>query len=182
MIQNYLPIGGLLAAFAIIVGSMFISARVPVLVKIAASALAVMFAIMIWLNATALLGYPVVEFPKQGMVISMLPDKPHGFLYLWVLDGGSGPRSYRIPFSSGEAQELMEAERQAKESGGTVRIRPRKKGHGVDGDGDEDGDGRRGHGHGGAHGHGHGSNDNSLEGDDTLDVDIDVVPLLPEKD
>lgn len=177
MIEHYLPIGSALAAFAILTGTMFITSQVPVYVRVGASALAVVFAIMIWLNATALLGYPVAAYPKQGTVISMLPDKPHGLLYVWVLES-SGLRAYQIPYESGEAGELMEAGRKAKETGGVVRIRPKGK----DGDG---GEGRQGNGRQGTgqnRGHGHGGGNSDLQGDDTLDVDIDVVPLLPEKD
>jgi hypothetical protein len=67
MMKDYLTIGGLLSGFALLVAWMFITSRVPIIVRIFASAVAVVFGIAIWLNATALMGYAVAAAP-QGRV------------------------------------------------------------------------------------------------------------------
>lgn len=165
MTHSYFPIGAMLAAFALMVGFMFITSRVSVAIRAGAAALAAGLAIAVWLNAMALMGYAVAAYPKDsGIVMSVMPDRVHGFVYAWVLQA-DGPRAYQMPFTSSEGQKLLEAMKKAG-PGGIVTIRGAR-----DGKGDKAGNVKGGH----------AVNDMS-GGDPAASIEINVVPLLPPKD
>jgi len=170
MIHNYFPIGSMLACFALLIGAMFITSRISVFVRAGASVASVALAIMIWINAMALIGFPTNGEPHDtGTVLDVLGDKPHGYIYAWVLEA-NGPRAYRMPWDSKEGQALLRATQKARDEGGTVSIGPKKNGRpgkGKQGDNSDSKDG---------------TGSSPLEGDnDGVEVEINVVPVLPEK-
>src|SRR5271156_4248212 len=98
MTHDYLVIGGLLSGFALLIAWMFMTSRVPVIVRIFSSAIAVVFAICIWLNATTLMCYGFPAKPHGPVpVLGILDDKAHGFIYVWV-EERAGPRAYQIVY------------------------------------------------------------------------------------
>ena len=157
MMQNYFAIGGLLAGFGILMAWMFITSRVPVFIRIGASAVAVIFAVSIWLNSTALMGFPVHGFPREGDAVAFsLIDRDHEAIYLWI-EENEAPRIYMLPWDSDTARALLKAQQKALDENGRMvfRLRP------------NDGAGGR-----------FGSSLHS----ESAPIEIDVVPVLPPKD
>ena len=130
MTHDYLVIGGLLSGFALLIAWMFITSRVPAIVRIFSSAVAVIFAISIWLNATTLMGYAVPAEPHGAVsVLGILDDKEHGFIYVWV-EERAGPRAYQIVYNSSLAKKLQQGKRQVDEEGGQIVLREQSAGRG----------------------------------------------------
>jgi hypothetical protein len=172
MSKDYFIVGGLLSGFALLVAWMFITSRVPVIVRIFTSVVAVIFAISIWLNATSLTGYAVAAKPHGRVpVLGIFGDKEHDLIYVWVEETG-GPRAYQIPYSSELAKKLMQGKKRVEEEGGQMVLQEQK--------------GSSGGGHNGQFGRPEGrdnvASDDSLQGLDSLELDIDVIPVLPAKD
>ena len=167
MMSDYFTIGGMLSGFAVLVAWMFITSRVTIIVRIFASAVAVILGISIWLNATTLMGYAVAAVPYGRMpVLGIFDDKEHGFIYVWV-EEEAGPRAYQVIYSSGLAKKLLLGKERAEEEGGQMVLRGKSGSRGKPGK---------------AGGNTTGSSDDSLESQDSLSLEIDVIPILPPKD
>jgi hypothetical protein len=170
MMKDYLTIGGLLSGFALLVAWMFITSRVPIIVRVLASTVAVVFGIAIWLNATALMGYAIAATPHGRVpVLGVFDDRDHDSIYIWV-DDNRGPRAYQLPYSSQLAKKLLQSKRAAEEQGGQMVLRVTN--------------GLRDHGGrvGKPESNDSGLSDDRLQAQDSLALDIDIIPILPPKE
>jgi len=114
------------------------------------------------------MGYAIAAKPRGPvLVLGIFDDKDHGFIYVWV-EEKSGPRAYQIAYSSSLAEKLLQGRRQVEEEGGQMVLRDAKHGRG---------DGRSAK----PKGNDTGSVGDGLEGQDSLGLDIDVIPVLPAK-
>lgn len=118
MSGHYIAFGIALSLFSILVAWMFISSRVRVSTRIAASLVAVALAVVMWLQASSFLGYPINGEPNDGdVIIDFIVLKPN--IYLWVLDSNAvrtlsgGPRAYNLAYTKPKAEALFKARQAA---------------------------------------------------------------------
>lgn len=122
MIMHFAYVGASLIALALLASWMFIVSRRHVVTRVFGCTIAVVLALVAWINVTAMLGY-AVSAPPEGKVqiVSFIDDAPHGQIYLWVR-ATDGPRAYVVPYSEGLASGLMNGMKQAREQGGRMML------------------------------------------------------------
>ena len=99
--------GILLVVFGILAGWMFIAARMHFIVRILASAVAVVLAFWLWHASSGIQGYAVSGAPPAGIVVYYaVLDPAHGHIYIWA---GSPPRAFQIPYSRKLAERMLTA-------------------------------------------------------------------------
>lgn len=102
-------IGILICTMSLITGWMFISSKFHYLIKITLSSFIVCLSIISWLSLQSVLGYPVADYPPDGVqIVSYWASGKT--LFLWVLENGK-LRSYAIPFQENLAKGLEAAEK-----------------------------------------------------------------------
>jgi hypothetical protein len=182
MTESYFVLGGLLVSICLLMSWMFIWSHVHYLIKVGAGSAVVAASIYVWILLTAVMGYPVHQFPLEGStILAFALDKPDKAIYLWIY-GSPQPRAFQIPYTDKTAENMMEAQRKAQQTNGRMVFHSGKKGEAGEGDadGDADGTGRNGKGHGkkGSRQGGFGFFDDNSE----IPVTVEVKPNLPPKE
>jgi hypothetical protein len=189
MMNTFLLLGGILSAIALTAGGTFIFAKAHWAIKVLLSTLIVVLSVYAWSISVAVFGYAIDGAPAdKAQIMAAIMDKHGGSIFLWIKER-NGPRGYRIPYTDKMGEDLAKAEAQAKGNGGIMRYRSGKvKGDGENGEGNgKGGNGRQGkgkpNGNGGQFGgQAAGYGDAPMGGDNSpVDVTIDVIPSLPEK-
>jgi hypothetical protein len=120
MTQSYFLIGSLMAGFALLLAFMFITSRVPVWMRAFVAAIGVGCAILIWINSTALMGYPVKAIPHEGdTILDIHVDDEAKAIYLLV-EEGRVPRLHQILFNLKLANDLIDAQLHATQTNGRL--------------------------------------------------------------
>jgi len=191
MTDVYLHLGAILAIIALISGGMFIFAKANYLLKIALATVVVGLSIYAWSISVAAFGYAINTSPQdKAIIIAINVQKKAGSIYFWIAEK-EGPRAYRLPYSDSLGNEIAKAQAKAAANQGVMLFRQghvknqEGDGQGGKGNGNGNSDGKGGKGSNNAKG-GKGSNaagygSAEMGGDAPIDVTIDVVPSLPEK-
>lgn len=130
MIYHFAYIGVALIGLALIASWMFIVSRRHVLTRVIGCGAAMILALCVWTNITAILGYAVPAQPAgKVQVVAFVDDHIHGKIYLWLREA-DGPRAYVVPYSEGLANGLIQAKKQASD-GSRIMLAPDGNGRAV---------------------------------------------------
>lgn len=113
---------GIFAAFALGAGWVNLSARAYLLR--AATFLALLVAVACVWNASLGLPRPSqlsISAPS-GKLLKYVFDERAGVIYLWLQDDSGMPRSYTVPFTKDQAQQIQDAAANGGRGSGTVRF------------------------------------------------------------
>ena len=182
MTESYFVLGCLLVSICLLMSWMFIWSRVHYLIKIGAGSAVVAASIYVWILLTAVMGYPVHQFPPEGStILAFSLDKPDKSIYLWIY-GSPQPRAFQIPYTDKTAEGLVDAQRRAQQTNGRMIFHSGKNGEAGDGDaeeGEEEGKGGHGKNRGKRQGHG---GFGFFDDDSQIPVTVEVKPNLPPKE
>lgn len=163
---DYINIGVMLTTICLIAAWMFVTSRQHYTIKMVAAVIAVVLAIGIWSKSTALIGYPVNDFPPDGSVVLAL-ETDNSEIAFWI--EGKPPRSYAIPYDPDLARAMQKAQDEARNINGRMIFHRNMKSGGKRKGGD------------GQAGGGQAAGDGTRFQDNSQPVYIDVVPAMPDK-